>query len=259
VLESGESAHALAARAVCIQAGVLVSFAALGLGILALRSAGHALGLGHAAAAIRCVVGVLALRDAGGRLSMSGVVQFGASLGNTGSSLANRVRPGRRFLHRRAGGGGGQPVHGAVHGQRAGVRVRRADAVGAAGVPDARRRAGAAVSVDRFRARAGALAAATGRWMETLKQVLAFPMYLTAVWLVWVLAHQRGADAVGLVLVAMVLLAMTLWWFERSRHGRDQPRAGGRAGARHAGAAVSARPCAATVDAADGRGRRGRL
>jgi thiol:disulfide interchange protein len=32
-----------------------------------------------------------------------------------------------------------------------------------------------------------------------------------------VLAHQRGADAVGLVLVAAVLLAMTLWWFERSR------------------------------------------
>jgi thiol:disulfide interchange protein DsbD len=56
-----------------------------------------------------------------------------------------------------------------------------------------------------------------GRWMETLKQVLAFPMYLTAAWLVWVLAKQRGADAVGLVLVAMVLLAMTLWWFERSR------------------------------------------
>jgi thiol:disulfide interchange protein DsbD len=53
--------------------------------------------------------------------------------------------------------------------------------------------------------------------METLKQVLAFPMYLTAAWLVWVLANQRGADAVGLVLVAMVLLAMTLWWFERSR------------------------------------------
>jgi thiol:disulfide interchange protein DsbD len=59
-----------------------------------------------------------------------------------------------------------------------------------------------------------------GAWMETLKQVLAFPMYLTAAWLVWVLANQRGADAVGLVLVAMVLLAMTLWWFERSRsHG----------------------------------------
>ncbi|MEO9079371.1 MAG: thioredoxin family protein, partial [Rhodanobacter sp.] len=66
----------------------------------------------------------------------------------------------------------------------------------------------------------GRLLPRPGRWMETLKQVLAFPMYLTSVWLVWVLANQRGADAVGLVLVAMVLLAMTLWWFERSRtHG----------------------------------------
>jgi thiol:disulfide interchange protein DsbD len=53
--------------------------------------------------------------------------------------------------------------------------------------------------------------------METLKEVLAFPMYLTAAWLAWVLAHQRGADAVGLLLVAAVLLAMTLWWLERSR------------------------------------------
>jgi thiol:disulfide interchange protein len=56
-----------------------------------------------------------------------------------------------------------------------------------------------------------------GRWMETLKEILAFPMYLTAAWLAWVLAHQRGADAVGLLMVAAVLLAMTLWWFERSR------------------------------------------
>jgi thiol:disulfide interchange protein DsbD len=59
-----------------------------------------------------------------------------------------------------------------------------------------------------------------GRWMETLKQVLAFPMYLSAVWLVWVLAHQRGADAVALVLVAMVLLAAAFWWHSHSRPGR---------------------------------------
>jgi thiol:disulfide interchange protein DsbD len=56
--------------------------------------------------------------------------------------------------------------------------------------------------------------------METFKQVLAFPMYLTAVWLVWVLANQRGADAVGVVLAGAVVLAMALWWFERSRYGK---------------------------------------
>jgi thiol:disulfide interchange protein DsbD len=59
-----------------------------------------------------------------------------------------------------------------------------------------------------------------GRWMETLKQVLAFPMYLSAVWLVWVLAHQRGADAVALVLVAMVLLAAAAWWHGRGHADR---------------------------------------
>ena len=31
--------------------------------------------------------------------------------------------------------------------------------------------------------------------METLKQALAFPLYLTAVWLLWVLGRQTSIDA----------------------------------------------------------------
>src|SRR6185437_1917326 len=108
-------------------------------------------------------------------------------------------------------------MHCTVHGQRPGLRVHRAHAGSAAGIPCAGHRPGPAVPGDRFVPALARLLPRPGRWMETLKQVLAFPMYLTAVWLVWVLANQRGADAVGLVLVAMVLLAMTLWWFERSR------------------------------------------
>ncbi|WP_369934542.1 protein-disulfide reductase DsbD family protein [Xanthomonas tesorieronis] len=56
-----------------------------------------------------------------------------------------------------------------------------------------------------------------GPWMETLKQVLAFPMYLTAIWLLWVLGKQRGVDAVALLLVGATLLALGLWWIERAR------------------------------------------
>ncbi len=63
-----------------------------------------------------------------------------------------------------------------------------------------------------------------GAWMDTLKQVLAFPMYLTAVWLLWVLAKQRGADAIGLVLAGAVLLGLGLWWWEKARWGRLLPR-----------------------------------
>ncbi|TBV77652.1 protein-disulfide reductase DsbD family protein [Pseudoxanthomonas winnipegensis] len=56
-----------------------------------------------------------------------------------------------------------------------------------------------------------------GAWMDTLKQVLAFPMYLTAVWMLWVLGKQRGIDAVGLALVGLVVLALGLWAFQRVR------------------------------------------
>ncbi|RMH92894.1 cytochrome C biogenesis protein [Lysobacter pythonis] len=60
-----------------------------------------------------------------------------------------------------------------------------------------------------------------GAWMETMKQLLAFPMYATAAWLVWVLAQQRGADAFGLWALAAILLAMALWaWTHARRDGK---------------------------------------
>ncbi|MFP4270129.1 MAG: protein-disulfide reductase DsbD family protein, partial [Alphaproteobacteria bacterium] len=50
-----------------------------------------------------------------------------------------------------------------------------------------------------------------GPWMVRLKQGLAFPMYASAAWLVWVLARQAGPDAVLAVLGGATLLAFGLW------------------------------------------------
>ncbi|MGB0513814.1 MAG: protein-disulfide reductase DsbD family protein, partial [Wenzhouxiangellaceae bacterium] len=50
-----------------------------------------------------------------------------------------------------------------------------------------------------------------GAWMETFRQIMAFPLYLTVVWLLWVLARQTGADGVAAVLLGMVVLAFALW------------------------------------------------
>jgi thiol:disulfide interchange protein len=47
--------------------------------------------------------------------------------------------------------------------------------------------------------------------MDTLKQVLAFPLYATVVWLVWVLGQQAGIDAVARLLAAFVAIAAALW------------------------------------------------
>lgn len=58
-----------------------------------------------------------------------------------------------------------------------------------------------------------------GAWMDTFKQLLAFPLYATAAWLVWVLAKLRGADAVGLWLASVLLLALAIWAGGRARGG----------------------------------------
>jgi thiol:disulfide interchange protein/DsbC/DsbD-like thiol-disulfide interchange protein len=50
-----------------------------------------------------------------------------------------------------------------------------------------------------------------GPWMERLKQGLAFPMFATAVWLLWVLGQQAGVSAMARGLMALVGLALLLW------------------------------------------------
>ena len=56
-----------------------------------------------------------------------------------------------------------------------------------------------------------------GLWMERAKQLLAFPMYAAAIWLVWVLVQQAGVDAVVIVLGGMLLIALAAWIFNGSR------------------------------------------
>ncbi len=54
-----------------------------------------------------------------------------------------------------------------------------------------------------------------GMWMLRFKQFLAFPMYLSVVWLVWVLAREVGADGVGIALLGIVFLTFALWLWQR--------------------------------------------
>lgn len=55
-----------------------------------------------------------------------------------------------------------------------------------------------------------------GPWMETFKQFLAFPMFASAVWLVWVLSQQSGPSGVLFTLSGLVLIAFALWLAKQS-------------------------------------------
>jgi thiol:disulfide interchange protein DsbD len=50
-----------------------------------------------------------------------------------------------------------------------------------------------------------------GQWMDTFKQFLAFPLYLTAVWLLWVAGRQTSIDVAATVVIGLVLIAMAIW------------------------------------------------
>lgn len=50
-----------------------------------------------------------------------------------------------------------------------------------------------------------------GRWMEVLKQVMAFPIFGTVIWLLWVLGLQIGVTQLALILFALLTLGLAAW------------------------------------------------
>jgi thiol:disulfide interchange protein DsbD len=58
---------------------------------------------------------------------------------------------------------------------------------------------------------------APGPWMERLKQLLAFPLYASVAWLVWVVSQQTGPSGVAAALAGLVLIGFAAWLYGMSR------------------------------------------
>jgi thiol:disulfide interchange protein DsbD len=56
-----------------------------------------------------------------------------------------------------------------------------------------------------------------GAWMTNLRQILAFPMYGAAIWLIWVLSLQAGPDGLLVALASALALAFGLWALGRAQ------------------------------------------
>lgn len=59
-----------------------------------------------------------------------------------------------------------------------------------------------------------------GIWMEKMKEFLAFPMYLTAVWLLFVFGRQVGMHGVFFLMLGAVAIVFAIWLLQNQPDGR---------------------------------------
>ncbi len=58
-----------------------------------------------------------------------------------------------------------------------------------------------------------------GAWMDNLKQLLAFPLYLSAIWLLWVYGRQTSVTGMATLITGAVLIAFACWLWGKQAAG----------------------------------------
>lgn len=62
-----------------------------------------------------------------------------------------------------------------------------------------------------------------GAWMDSFKRFMAFPLYATCVWLLWVIGNQTGSSGMAIVLLGCLLLTLAIYlWHENAQKHRWQ-------------------------------------
>jgi thiol:disulfide interchange protein DsbD len=200
-------------------AGVLASFAILAVLLIALRNAGAAFGWGFQFQSPAFVLAMAALFLALG-LSLSGVFRIGAGVVGAGDKLGRKSGPTGSFFTGALATIAATPCTAPFMGVAIGYAMARPApeivavllALGAGfALPIV------ALSVTGTAAR---LLPRPGPWMLTLQQVLAFPLYATAAWLVWVLSIQTGSDGVLGAAVVLVAVGFSAWLYGRMSGGQ---------------------------------------
>jgi thiol:disulfide interchange protein DsbD len=216
-------------HSIAYTAGVLVTFVALAVGLLAARAAGSAAGWGFQFTSPVFVAAMTWLLFAVG-LNLSGVFQVGG-LEGAGSGLAHRHGVAGSFFTGLLAVLVATPCTAPFMG----VAV----AAGLAAPP--------AVTLLVFAMMGLGLASPyvalasipglarmmpkPGRWMELLKQALAFPMYGAAAWLLWVVSQEAGSPGVLATAAGVVLVGFAGWVLGVSQTAGVHPRRAGQAAA----------------------------
>ena len=190
--------------------GVVGSFVALGSLLLALRAAGEQLGWGFQLQSPWVVAGLAALFTVIG-LNLAGVFEFAHVVPDRIANLHARHPLADAFLSGVVAVAIASPCTapfmGASLGFAVGMPAMQALAVFAAlGIGMAL----PYVAVSWVPALVRWLPR-PGLWMDTFRKAMAFPMFATVVWLVWVIGQQSGIDGAATLLALLLCLAALVW------------------------------------------------
>jgi DsbC/DsbD-like thiol-disulfide interchange protein/cytochrome c biogenesis protein CcdA len=191
-------------------AGVMATFLMLAMALIALRSAGEAVGWGFQLQA-PWVTAALALLFFAIGLNLLGVFNIGDGVQSAGAGLTARGGDAGAFFTGALAVVAATPCTAPFMASAIGVAITQsalttllifaALALGFA-LP---------LTVLHFAPGLQRLMPKPGPWMERAKNVLAFPMFAAAIWLLWVLAEQTGPSGVLALLSIAAALAFALW------------------------------------------------
>ena len=214
VNSGNEERHSLRAHGLVYAAGILVSFWALVALLLGLRAAGATLGWGfqfQSPVFLSLMAGLLFFLG----LSLAGQFDIGLTLTSAGGSLAAKQGYTGSFFTGVLAVVVATPCTAPFMGAAIGYALSQS----------------ALVTFAVFTALALGLAAPyvaltlqpawtrllpkPGAWMEVLRQAISIPIFITVIWLAWVLAVAYGAGVLAALLTSFLLLAIAGWFLGR--------------------------------------------
>ncbi|MGB7548385.1 MAG: thioredoxin family protein [Terracidiphilus sp.] len=214
VNSGNQERHKLRAHGFLYAAGIVVSFWVLVAVLLGLRAAGSTLGWGfqfQSPVFLALMAGLLFFLG----LSLAGQFEIGLTLTSAGGSLAAKHGYTGSFFTGVLAVVVATPCTAPFMGAAIGYALS----------------ASAAVTFAVFTALALGLAAPyvaltlqpawtrilpkPGAWMEVLRQAISVPIFLTVIWLAWVMAQAYGAGVLAALLVSFLLLAIAGWFLGR--------------------------------------------
>ncbi len=209
IKKSGVSAAERRKDALFYTAGVLAAFTALVGGLLALRAGGAAIGWGfqlQSPVFVAAVAYVMLLLG----LNLSGVFVMTGDFG-VGQSLTSKSGPAGSFFTGLLAVVVAAPCTGPFMGAAVGYALTQPPVMSLAIFEALALGLAFPYLLLAFVPAAGRLLPRPGVWMDRVKQVLAFPLYGAAAWLIWVLAQQLDPIGLGFAFAGVVAVGFAGW------------------------------------------------